>query len=147
MTARVGSSLEAEAVRQRYEPRILGTLARVADECRDRGLDSGEIVDLCDDEYRWVLSVGWSPMTKDEDRWTVTFTIEEEVEHAGEGDGLSFAILVSKPQGAIAHDLEPGRYTPEAWCRTEEEIEARFQDLASPAVACMIADTIAKWED
>ena len=86
-------------------------------------------------------------MTRDEDCYSVEFSIEEEVEHEGEGCGLTFSLIVSKPGGEVCHALQPGNYTPEAWCHTAEEVEARFQALASPTIAGMIADTIEKWED
>lgn len=106
-----------EAVRKEYEPKILGLLRNIGQVCQGAGLTAKEPYSMCDDEYRWSLTVYRDKAGKDLDSAVdISVVLAEGREYdGGDGFGINFGLSVVEYGGRILGGLEPFNYTPDVW--------------------------------
>ncbi len=110
---------KVDALKEKYEPRILAIMANIAEAFRVLGLEPTKIVDLCDDEYRWAF---------DANGVGVDFTIVEQLASEGDGQGVTFRIDLTGSNSEILGGIAPFNYTKQCWVDINdvEAIEDRF---------------------
>jgi hypothetical protein len=123
-----------EAIKGKYEQRILAVLNRIAETLRKAGYTVDDPVDLSCDQYSWLLLVHGDG---DQDTIDISFKICESEQYDGEEGGVNFALDIVEWGGRILGGLTPFNYTDRCWVdRSDEEaVEERFAifEEADPA--------------
>jgi hypothetical protein len=139
-----------EGIRDAYEQPALDVLKRVADACRERGMEvRGEPFPMHDDDYRWVLVV-WRDRTArergDDELIDITLELVEERSYDDEaGYGVNFGVSVVEYGGRVLGDLQPFNFTPDVWvdARDPKAVLERF-DIIRDADPFGVPDLIAR---
>lgn len=123
-----------EAIKDKYEPRILAVLTRIAETLREAGYTVDDPLDLSCDQYWWSLLVHGDG---EEDSIDISFKICESEQYDGEEGGVNFMLDIVEWGGRILGGLTPFNYTPQCWVdgSDEEAVEERFAifEKADPA--------------
>jgi hypothetical protein len=114
-----------EAIKEKYEPRILAVLSRIAETLREAGYTVDEPIDLSCDQYWWSVLVHGDG---DEDTIDISFRICESEQYDGEENGVNFALDIVEMGGRVLAGLCPYNYTPQCWVDRSDEaaVEERF---------------------
>lgn len=121
-----------EALKLKYEPRILEIMKNLAEAFRAEGFEPMGIVDLCDDEYRWAFEArlpGKFPEREHHPSINISFEIVEQRENDGEGQGVTFRIDLTGVDNECLGGNAPFNYTEQCWVDIDdaEAVEARFK--------------------
>jgi hypothetical protein len=123
-----------EAIKGKYEQRILAVLSRIAETLREAGYTVNDPIDLSCDQYCWSLLVHGDG---DEDTIDISFIICESEEYDGEKGGVNFMLDIVEWGGRMLGGLTPFNYTDRCWVDRCDEgaVEERFAifEAADPA--------------
>jgi len=123
-----------EAIKDKYEPRILAVLTRIAETLREAGYAVDDPIDLSCDQYWWSLLVHGD---NEENGIDISFKICESDQYDGEEGGVNFSLDIVEFGGRVLGGLCPYNYTPHCWVdrNDEEAVEERFAifEQADPA--------------
>ena len=115
---------QVEAVKDRYNDRILAILARIRDAVREAGLQCDDPEATHGDRFEWSFGVG---RTKPRDAF-VNLSITEEPDYEGEGAGITFHLTILENGGRVLGVFSPFNFTPAVWIDVADNdaIEDRF---------------------
>jgi hypothetical protein len=132
----------ARDVKDKYEPRALALLGKLADKIKEIGYHAEAPIDMSDDTFKWsfIASIDKDPTEdgydyhEDDTGFYVRLEIVEKVENEGtDGDdsdfGLTFNIDAVSVGGNILGGFSPYNFTPAVWVdsRDADAVEARFE--------------------
>ena len=115
---------QVEAVKDRYNDRILAILARIRDAVREAGLQCDNPEPMHGDRFEWSLRVG----EKGPDTIAVNLVICEQRDYEGTGTGITFRLAATQIDGRVLAEFSPGNFMPEVWLDVTDDdaIEDRF---------------------
>ena len=115
---------QVEAVKDRYNDRILAILARIRDAIREAELQCDDPEPTHGDRFEWSLRVG----EKDPDAIAVNLVICEQRDHEGAGTGITFRLAATRIDGRVLAEFSPANFTPDVWIDVTDSdaIEDRF---------------------
>ena len=115
---------QVEAVKDRYNDRILAILAGIRDAVREAGLQCDDPEATHGDRFEWSFGVG---PTKPRDAF-VNLLVTEEPDYEGEGTGTTFHLTILENGGRVLGVFSPFNFTPEVWIDVADSdaIEDRF---------------------
>jgi hypothetical protein len=112
------------AIKRKYQKRILGILARIADTLRDAGVEVEGPWDLSSDDYWWSILAD-----VDGSKVDVSFRIFESEHYDGERGGVNFGVDVVEEGGRVLGGLTPFNYSLACWVDRKDAVavERRFR--------------------
>ena len=115
---------QVEAVKDRYNDRILAILARIRDAVREAGLQCDDPEATHGDRFEWSLCVG----EKGPDAIAVNVVICEQRDYEGAGTGVTFRLAATQIDGRVLAEFSPGNFTPAVWIDVTDSdaLEDRF---------------------
>lgn len=123
-----------EAIKEKYKPRILALLRRIAETLREAGRTVDDPIDLSCDEYWWSLLVHGD---SDQECIDISFHICESEQYDGEEGGVNFMLDIVEMGGRVLGGLTPFNYSPQCWVdrNDEDAVEERFAIFEEADVA------------
>ena len=115
---------QVEAVKDRYNDRILAILARIRDAVREAGLQCDNPEATHGDRFEWSLCIG----EKVPHLIAVNLVICEQRDYEGAGTGITFRLAATQIDGCVLAEFSPGNFTPKVWIDVTDSdaIENRF---------------------
>ena len=115
---------QVEAVKDRYDDRILAILGGIRDTVRRAGLQCDDPEPTHGDRFEWSLRVG----EKGPDTIAVNLVICEQRDYEGAGTGITFRLAATQIDGRVLAEFSPGNFTPAVWIDVADgdAIEDRF---------------------
>lgn len=147
----MGYQKRLKRLKKRYKKRIRRLLKSVRSMVVVRTKVDGPFP-CHDDGFKWTLVIYPEGYAEDgqeappKDALTVTFSIAEEKEHEGTGDGVNFTVDITTIEGVMLGGIYPFNYTDRCWVaiRNKESVEERFKMLDDVAVG-EILYAVEKW--
>jgi len=129
------------------EKRITRKLEEVRQDALVRGFDCTEVVNMCDDVYRWNVLI--SPKNADVEDFGVDVTIHiaESEFHDGDENGRNFMLDIIAYGGAVIGGCAPYNFTSQCWVPRDdwESIDARWRIFDDAFGSDTVLDSIEIW--
>ena len=115
---------QVEAVKDRYNDRILAILASIRDAVRGVGLQCDDPEATHGDRFEWSLCAG----ERVPDLIAVNLVICEQRDYEGAGTGITFRLAATQIDGRVLAEFSPGNFTLQVWIDVTDDdaIEDRF---------------------
>jgi len=115
---------QVEAVKDRYNDRILVILARIRDAVREAGLQCDDPEPTHGDQFEWSLCVG----EKGPRVIAVNLVICEQRDYEEAGTGITFRLAATQIDGRALAEFSPANFTPAVWIDVTDSdaIDDRF---------------------
>lgn len=130
---------KVEAIKEKYEARIITILNAIAEACERDGLYPGLPYDMFNGSgmgtYTWWLivnrDVAGVESGENDNSADVSFNILESTYHGYEFQGINFSVDIVDNGGAILGGACPGNYSDDLWVPIDDAaaIEERFKIL------------------
>ncbi len=135
---------QVEAVRDRYNDRIVALLIRIRDAIRQVGLQCDDPEPMHDDRFWWCFCIG---RTKPWDASVELSIVEEGDFEDEEGTGITFRLAIVENGGRILGEFSPFNFTPQVWVDVAdgdavEERFALFESLDPIEIADLLAEEV-----
>lgn len=122
---------QVDAVREKYESRILALMERFRTALQAAGYVCDPVVEIGCDEYQWSFRINMKPDEPGnwhEEDFGIDYTIWESRGREDDNAGINFCVEVVASGGRELGSYAPNNLTPYAWVSMDEPdaVERRF---------------------